>query len=173
LDDVLWVCGRDGSICRHGLGHALEPIPFEAFNQEPKRYVKSLSTCEQHTLVVTYRKDDRKADTEIWVWGKNNYGQLVLPETIAPRIDSPWLLRLDDATDGKRLEAQQVATASGHSLVLMGVRPKAPKKDAAERSRVQQRLGDGVINQGKAEAHKQKGEDLMKEHNWTQAKKGI
>ncbi|CAE7405178.1 UVR8 [Symbiodinium natans] len=84
--DQLWVCGRDSSLCRDGQKHVLSPILFEPFQQEGEvRCVRSLAACEQHTLVATYRQDNPD-DTELWVWGKNDRGQLGLPNA-SPVID--------------------------------------------------------------------------------------
>merc|ERR1740120_689854 len=69
VNNELWVCGGDSCICRDGLGHQLEPIRFEPFQQERKRYVSSLATSEQHTLAITYAEGEMEA-TELWVWGK-------------------------------------------------------------------------------------------------------
>lgn len=123
---VLWVCGRDTSVCRDSGRHQLVPTPFEPFCQEPRKYIQSLATCDQHTLAITVCPD-HNGDTELWVWGKNHKAQLGTPEAAAPRIRAPWQLQLPDVdTEGARSRHQLavVATGPAHSLCL--VRPRRP-----------------------------------------------
>jgi len=121
--DRLWVCGRDFLVCRESHNHALSPVLFEPFNQPGEvRCVKSLATCEQHTLVAAYLPGSPE-ETEIWVWGKNDRGQLGLPPTAVPVIDRPWRLHIPELQElqqrGKiSFEITQVATGCHHSMCM-------------------------------------------------------
>merc|ERR1719223_1375362 len=114
---MLWVCGRDSCICRDGSGHQCEPMLFEPFAQEPRRYIHSIATSEQHTLAITYRKEALGDPHELWVWGRNDRGQLGLPTDVAPSIDTPWQLRIPVLEESKTVqyELRQVSTANAHS----------------------------------------------------------
>ncbi|CAE8649581.1 unnamed protein product, partial [Polarella glacialis] len=131
----LWVCGRDSSLCRDGLGHVLEPTLFEPFQQEPVRLVRSLATCEQHTIVVTVQqiRPEGVEVLELWVWGKNDRGQLGLPPASVPMIESPWQLQIPELQDLQRrkkvqFELMQVATGPHHSMCMVKV--KLPDSEA-------------------------------------------
>eukprot|EP00929_Paragymnodinium_shiwhaense_P012782 TRINITY_DN12067_c0_g2_i1.p1 TRINITY_DN12067_c0_g2~~TRINITY_DN12067_c0_g2_i1.p1 ORF type:complete len:2068 (-),score=517.76 TRINITY_DN12067_c0_g2_i1:63-6266(-) len=138
-DGVLWVCGRDSSICCDGIGHQLTPVPFEPFCLEPRRYVRKLATTEQHTIVVTQMHSpsettqDVTPAVEMWVWGKNSRGQLGIASKTAPKIDMPWQLRLpglDRPGSKPSYDITHVATAMSHTLCV--VRPNARRGQVAE-----------------------------------------
>lgn len=121
--DRLWVCGRDSSLCRDGQNHVYRPILFEPFNQPgAARGVRSLATVEQHTLVAAYPMS-KPETVELWVWGKNDRGQLGLPPSAAPVIDLPWQLKIPQLEEMQEsgsieLDIVQVATGIHHSMCL-------------------------------------------------------
>lgn len=132
--DHLWVCGRDSSLCRDAQNHVLSPILFEPFQHEGEiRCVRSLAACEQHTLVATYRQNNPD-DTELWVWGKNDRGQLGLPSA-SPVIDLPWRLQIPELQDmrerrGRNYTLTQVATGVHHSMcIAMLDDPRGQRKE--------------------------------------------
>lgn len=164
-NDVLWVCGRDSSICRDGKGHQTEPMKFEPFMQEPRRYIQSVATSEEHTLAITFQKP-QQGSPELWVWGKNNRGQLGLPTAAAPRIDIPWQLRIPDLENRKkstRHDLRMVSTAPGHSLCLVVV--------AKYNARLQEHVEEPIVyawgysGSGRLGLVKDVDERLQKQHD--------
>eukprot|EP00928_Gymnodinium_smaydae_P044326 TRINITY_DN29572_c0_g6_i1.p1 TRINITY_DN29572_c0_g6~~TRINITY_DN29572_c0_g6_i1.p1 ORF type:complete len:1953 (-),score=397.88 TRINITY_DN29572_c0_g6_i1:90-5948(-) len=144
-NSILWVCGRDTATCSDA--HVLEPAPFQPFLDQPRRLIVSIAACEQHTLAVTRLESDPRSETELWVWGKNGRGVLGAPETVAPRINSPWQLRLpgferNDSGKKPDYEIMQVATAPHHSLCL--VRPRARKGQQMEQEPVAYAWGSSI-----------------------------
>lgn len=134
FEDVLWVCGRDSSLCRDGLGHQLVPAPFEPFLEEPRRYVQSVAVSEQHTLVVTRFAGESESTelpdaTELWVWGRNDHGQLGLSAQQVSAIQVPWCLRIPGLERHPgRFDIKRVATGPGHSMCLVQTRKKSGKR---------------------------------------------
>lgn len=121
--DRLWVCGRDSALCRDAQNHVLRPILFEPFNQPgEERCVRSLAAIEQHTLVAAYCLS-KKDTIELWVWGKNDRGQLGLPPATAPVIDMPWRLQIPELEEMEErghmdIDIAQVATGLHHSMCM-------------------------------------------------------
>jgi alpha-tubulin suppressor-like RCC1 family protein len=123
-DAMLWAVGRETCICCDGLGHQATPLRFEPFWKDPRRCIVSLATHEQHTLAVAQKVGD--PSHELWVWGRNNRGQLGIPEELAPRIHLPWQLKVppeweeDEEEQGSfKHEFNSVATGPGHSMCIV------------------------------------------------------
>lgn len=131
VSGILWVTGRDSSVCNAGAGHFTTPVRFAPF-MNPQRYVREIATSEQHTLAVTYTKDAQGKDRpahELWVWGSNRMGQLGLPPETASHIDMPWQLPLplgEKHHDDKPPQIVHVATGPAHSLVVAMHKRKTP-----------------------------------------------
>jgi len=130
---MLLVTGRDSAICKTTAGHQLDFVPFEPF-VEPRRSILSLATRDEHTLAIT-TSPETEHGSELWVWGKNTYGQLGLPPDQAPRVDWPWQLPIKGIEyNGTkvRYNLAQVATGPKHSMCLVKPRmPNAKKKSAS------------------------------------------
>lgn len=115
-EQVLWVAGRDFCCCRNSGDHAINFERFAAFDTQPRRYTVAVAASASHTLAVTSLKRGVAHGTELWVWGKNNKGQLGLNEKESPNIDMPWRLHLDMPRTHR---LTQVATTTWHSMALV------------------------------------------------------
>jgi hypothetical protein len=131
-DAMLWAVGRETCICCDGQGHQSTPVRFDPFWKEPQRYIVSLATHEQHALAIVRRVGSPPTSSpELWVWGRNNRGQLGVPEEQASRIHLPWQLRVppewEEEEEGEeeeprgrvKHELRQVATGPGHSMCIV------------------------------------------------------
>lgn len=116
---LLWMCGKDSSLCKPSGQHQLEPTLFEPF-QDPLKYVNAIATADEHTLAVTFSPGS-ELPNEIWVWGMNKYGQLGVRANQSNRIDWPLQIDLSCPRAGKcsGYEVVDIATGPSHSLCIV------------------------------------------------------